>query len=171
MGAQTLGLSGFYDQLPPHSILPYLYLLSVFRIPLSRPGNAFNSRLHLTPGCLPTPLRSPGTLEGGREVKGANSPWTSMWVLRRPCPACLFDSGQSQLRAPAELPGSLQVLQPEGHPAGAQQPPTGWSAPWRRLHSPGSPGAWPHLRLCCDRLAAVLCRGADVGSAAQQAFL
>ncbi|TKC52971.1 hypothetical protein EI555_013607 [Monodon monoceros] len=60
---------------------PIMELNMKARITLSRPGSAFNSRLHLTPGCLPTPLRSPGTLEGGREVKGANSPWTGLIVV------------------------------------------------------------------------------------------
>ena len=165
LGAQTLGLSGFYDHLPPHSILPYLYLLSIFRITLSRPGNAFNSRLSLTPGCLPTPLRSPWNCRRWEGGQGCQQPLDQYVGVKGALPRVSLCFGAESAKSARGAPGSLQVLQPEGHSAGAQQPSTGRSAPCRRWpRSPGSPGAWSHLRLCCDRLAAapqhVLSRGA-----------
>ena len=66
-----------------------------------------------------------------------------MWALRGPCPACLFASGQSQLRAPAELPGACRCCNQRGIPQGhSSHPPAGVprAGGGRALQVPLGPG-------------------------------
>lgn len=138
LGAQTLGMSGFSDH--PHPT-PSSSIF-IFSITLAQPFIVFNGQLHLMPGCLPTPLRSSRNcrlLEGGGRSRTTTAPGPVSGGLGGPVLCVSLIWGRNQLRVPTKLPGSLQVLQPEGtflwscsHPL-SRVPPAGGG---RSLHGP-----------------------------------